>query len=140
MSSVNEEAAFLVLLVDDLDDSRAMYAEYLVRSGYRVVQAADGAQAVTLARDLLPDLVVMDMALPVLDGWAAVRRLKSDEQTRLIPVVALTGHTAASHVRRAREAGCDAFLIKPCLPSALLAVVRDLLAHAHAQPTRGARS
>jgi CheY-like chemotaxis protein len=134
---MDEETSFLVLLVDDLDDTRAMYAEYLLRSGYRVVQAADGARALTLARDLLPDVVVMDMALPVLDGWAAVRRLKSDPQTGVIPVVALTGYTAASHVRRAREAGCDAFLSKPCLPSALLAIVRDLLAPARRS---GARS
>jgi CheY-like chemotaxis protein len=127
---VSDEATFLVLLVDDLEDSRVMYAEYLTRSGYRVVQAADGARALTLARDRLPDVVVMDMALPVLDGWEVVRRLKSDRQTGVIPVVALTGYAAASHVWRAREAGCDAFLTKPCLPSALLAVVRDLLAPA----------
>ncbi len=127
---MSDEASFLILLVDDLADSRAMYAEYFVRSGYRVAQAADGRQALALARDLLPDLVVMDMSLPVLDGWAALQQLKSDEHTGVIPVIALTGYTAASHVQRAREAGCDAFLPKPCLPSALLAIVRDLLATA----------
>jgi CheY-like chemotaxis protein len=127
---VGAGAIFLVLLVDDLEDGRAMYAEYLTRSGYRVVQAADGRQAVALAIALLPDVVVMDMALPILDGWAAVRRLKADERTLAIPIVALTGYSAASHVRRAQEAGCDAFLTKPCLPSALLAILRGLLAHA----------
>lgn len=134
---MSDEASFLVLLVDDLADSRAMYAEYLTRSGYRVVQAADGRQALALARELLPDLVVMDMSLPVLDGWATARQLKSGEQTGVIPVIALTGYTGASHVRRAREVGCDAFLPKPCLPSELLAIVRDLLATA--EPRRSAR-
>lgn len=126
------EATPLVLLVDDLEDNRVMYAEYLTRSGFRVVQAADGERAVALARALLPDVVVMDMKLPLLDGWTAVRQLQSDGPTATIPILALTGHSGVAHVRRAREAGCDAFLSKPCLPSALLASVRDLLGRAAA--------
>jgi CheY-like chemotaxis protein len=118
----------LVLLVDDLEDNRDMYAEYLEQSGYRVAQAADGRQGVAVARELLPDLVVMDLSLPVLDGCAAIRLLRADDHTASIPVIALTGRTEPRDVQRAQAAGCDAFLVKPCLPSALLAVIRDLIA------------
>jgi CheY-like chemotaxis protein len=122
---------FLVLLVDDLEDSRVMYAEYLTRSGYRVAQAADGREALALARALLPDVVVMDLALPVVDGWEAIRQLKGDARTIGILVIALTGYSVVRHAERARQAGCDALLTKPCLPSTLLALLRDLLARAH---------
>ena len=116
---------FLVLLVDDLEDSRVMYAEYLARSGYRVAQAGDGKEALALARALLPDVVVMDLGLPVLDGWEAIRQLKGDARTVGILVIALTGHSLARHAERARQAGCDALLTKPCVPSTLLALLRD---------------
>lgn len=117
----------LVLVVDDFEDNRAMYAEYLSYSGYEVQQACDGEQAVRMAREFLPDVVVMDLSLPVLDGWEATRRLKADARTRAIPVIALTGHALAGHSRGAREAGCDAFLAKPCLPDKLVEKVRELL-------------
>jgi two-component system, cell cycle response regulator DivK len=128
---------FLVLLVDDLEDSRVMYAEYLTRSGYRVAQAADGREALALARALLPDVVVMDLTLPVLDGWEAIRQLKSDPRTIGSLVIALTGHSLVRHAERARKAGCDALLTKPCLPSTLLALLRDLLASAHPSARAG---
>jgi two-component system cell cycle response regulator DivK len=117
----------LVLVVDDFDDNRMMYAEYLAYSGYRVEQAANGQEAVELAKRLKPNLVVMDLSLPVMDGWEATRQLKADEGTRHIPVIALTGHALAGHSRGAAEAGCDAFLAKPCLPEKLLAKVEELL-------------
>jgi CheY-like chemotaxis protein len=125
---VTDILAPLVLLVDDFDDGRAMYAEYLRLSGYRVVEAGDGAAALALTRELLPDVVVVDLALPVLDGWAVMRALDSGAATRDIAVIALTGGARSGLEQRAREAGCDAFLAKPCPASALLAVVRDLLA------------
>jgi CheY-like chemotaxis protein len=87
----------LVLIVDDFEDNREMYAEYLSYSGYRVEQASDGEQAVELAQRIRPDVVVMDLSLPVMDGWEATRRLKSDPRTRNIPVIALTGHSLAGH-------------------------------------------
>jgi two-component system cell cycle response regulator DivK len=130
---MDEAGAFVILLVDDLEDNRTMYAEYLTRSGYRVVQAADGLQALALTRAVMPDIIIMDLSLPVLDGWSAIRQLKADELTRAIPIVALTGHSVLRHVQRAQEAGCNALLIKPCLPSALLAVIRDMLALAPAE-------
>jgi CheY-like chemotaxis protein len=117
-----------VLIVDDFDDNRQMYAEFLTYSGYRVLEASNGAEAVAKATDHLPDLVVMDLSLPVLDGWEATRRLKGDPRTRHIPVVALTGHALDGHSTEARDAGCDAFLAKPCLPDKLLETVRRMLA------------
>jgi two-component system cell cycle response regulator DivK len=126
--STQSERSPLLLVVDDFEDNRAMYAEYLTHAGYRVVEAADGREAVERTRELLPDVVVMDLSLPVMDGWAATRELKSDARTRDIPVIALTGHALAGHSQGAREAGCDEFLAKPCLPATLLATVRDILA------------
>lgn len=123
----------LVLVVDDSDDNRAMYAEFLAHSGYRVAEAADGRQAVARARELLPDVVVMDLSLPVMDGRAATRELKDDHRTRDIPVIALTGHARAVSSREAGEAGYDEFLAKPCLPGALLAMVRIILDRTHKQ-------
>lgn len=122
-----DRPAPLVLVVDDFEDNRAMYAEFLSFMGYAVEQAADGAEAVETGKRILPDVIVMDLSLPVMDGWEATRRLKADERTRHIPVIALTGHVFAGHSHNAKEAGCDAFLPKPCLPETLAEKVRELL-------------
>ena len=121
------ESPPLVLVVDDFEDNRAMYAEFLGFSGYRVVQAANGKEALEFARDLRPDAIVMDLSLPVMDGWEATRRLKADESTRGIPIVALTGHTLPGPSAEAKEAGCDAVLVKPCLPDRLVSKLEELL-------------
>ena len=118
----------LVLVVDDFVDNREMYVEYLEYSGYRVISATNGKEAVDAATRELPDIIVMDLSLPVMDGWEATRRLKSNARTQNIPVVALTGHALAGHSKGAREAGCDSFLAKPCLPDALVVEIRRLLA------------
>jgi len=117
----------LVLVVEDYQDAREMYAAYLQFSGYDVAEAANGVEAIEKARELLPDIVLMDLALPRMDGWEATRRLKSDPKTKDIPVVALTGHALAGHAEGAREAGCDAFVTKPCLPDALVVEIKRLL-------------
>jgi two-component system cell cycle response regulator DivK len=117
----------LVLVVDDFEDNRSMYAVYLTYSGYDVIEAGDGAEAVELAGERLPDLVVMDLSLPIMDGWEATRRLKSDPRTCHIPIIALTGHALEGHSRDARKAGCNAFLAKPCLPETLVAKVQELM-------------
>jgi len=117
----------LVLVVEDYQDAREMYAAYLQFSGYGVAEAANGIEAVEKTLELLPDIVLMDLALPRMDGWEATRRLKADARTRHIPVVALTGHALAGHAEGAREAGCDAFVTKPCLPDALVAEIKRLL-------------
>ena len=119
-----------VLIVDDFDDNRQMYAEFLTLAGFRTHQAVDGAEALQKAQDLQPDVVVMDLSLPVLDGWEATRRLKADPRTRHIAVLALTGHAFEGELEGgAREAGCDAFLAKPCLPEDLLDAVTAILAN-----------
>jgi CheY-like chemotaxis protein len=116
-----------VLIVDDFDDNRAMYAEFLRYSGFEVDEATNGLEAIDKARELLPDVIVMDLSLPVLDGWEATRRLKADSRTAHIPVVALTGHALEGHSQGARAVGCDEFLAKPCLPEKLLETVTRLL-------------
>jgi CheY-like chemotaxis protein len=124
-----------VLIVDDFDDNRQMYAEFLAYSGYAVVEATNGEEAIAKAKATLPDLVVMDLSLPVLDGWEATRRLKGDPQTRHIPVIALTGHALEGHSQGAREAGCDGFLAKPCLPEKLLEAVQQMLSQSDDRPS-----
>ena len=127
-----EEA--LVLVVEDYQDAREMYAAYLQFSGYRVAEATNGEEAIEKTLELLPDIILMDLALPKMDGWEATRRLKSDERTKHIPIVALTGHALAGHAEGARQAGCDSFVTKPCLPDALVAEIKKML------PQRGSQA
>jgi two-component system, cell cycle response regulator DivK len=131
-------ASPLVLVVEDYQDAREMYVAYLQFSGYRVAEATNGEEAIERARALIPDIILMDLALPKMDGWEATRRLKADERTRHIPVVALTGHAREGHADGAREAGCDAFVTKPCLPDELVAEIKRML-NAGARPGRSTR-
>jgi two-component system, cell cycle response regulator DivK len=117
----------LVLVVEDYQDAREMYAAYLQFSGFDVAEAGNGIEAIEKTQELLPDIVLMDLALPRMDGWEATRRLKNDPRTKHIPIVALTGHALAGHAEGARAAGCDAFVTKPCLPDALVAEIKRLL-------------
>jgi len=117
----------LVLIVDDVDHGREICQEYLEFRGFRVATAADGQEALDKAFELLPDVILMDLSLPKIDGWEATRRLKQDERTRAIPVVALTAHALASAHEKALEAGCDSVVTKPCLPKELEAEVRRQL-------------
>jgi CheY-like chemotaxis protein len=116
-----------VLLVDDYPDAREMYSEYLAYSGFDVIEASNGMEALEAAVDSSPDIILMDLSLPVMDGWEATRRLKSDARTAGIPVVALTGHALAGISEGARKAGCDAFVTKPCLPEDLVREIRKVL-------------
>ena len=116
-----------VLLVDDYPDAREMYTEYLEFSGFEVVEAGNGMEALQRAVDSAPDIILMDLSLPVMDGWEATRRLKADRRTARIPVVALTGHALAGISEGARRAGCDAFVTKPCLPEDLVKEIRKVL-------------
>jgi two-component system cell cycle response regulator DivK len=115
-----------VLVVDDHADAREMYGAYLQFCGFDVVEAANGIEAVQRALNA-PDIIVMDLSLPVMDGWEATRRIKSDHRTARIPVVALTSHALAGVSEGARKAGCDAFLTKPCTPEALVKELRNVL-------------
>ena len=125
MKNKNNKAR--VLLVDDYPDAREMYSEYLEYSGYEVIEAANGMEALQRAVDDRPDIILMDLSLPVMDGWEATRRLKADERTASIPVVALTGHALAGISDGALKAGCDAFVTKPCLPEDLVKEIRKIL-------------
>ena len=116
-----------VLLVDDYPDAREMYTEYLEFSGFDVVEAGNGQEALQRAVDATPDIILMDLSLPVMDGWEATRRLKADSRTASIPVVALTGHALAGISEGAKKAGCDAFVTKPCLPEDLVREIRKIL-------------
>jgi CheY-like chemotaxis protein len=118
----------LVLVVEDYQDAREMYAAYLQFSGYRVAEATNGLEAIDQANALMPDIILMDLALPKMDGWEATRRLKMAAATRHIPIVALTGHALAGHAEGAKQAGCDSFVTKPCLPDALVAEIKRMLA------------
>jgi CheY-like chemotaxis protein len=116
-----------VLVVDDYPDAREMYSEYLEFSGFDVIQAVNGIEALQRAVDAAPDIILMDLSLPVMDGWEATRRLKEDARTNRIPVVALTGHALAGISEGAMKAGCDAFVTKPCLPEDLVKEIRKIL-------------
>ena len=129
-SSRSPEGGVTVLVVDDYEDNRQMYAELLSYAGFAVVEACNGAEGIATAQTVLPDLIVMDLSLPVMDGWEATRRLKSDPRTKHIPILALTGHAPeglAGHSAGVEEAGCDGFLAKPCSPDSLLEMVHGVL-------------
>jgi len=117
----------LILVVDDIDDGREMYAQYLEYEGFRVKEAKNGQEAIALTKRLRPDVVLMDLSLPVMDGWEATRRIKANPLTRHVPIIAVTAHAMTGSEANAREAGCDAFVTRPCLPEDLLTHVRSFL-------------
>jgi two-component system cell cycle response regulator DivK len=110
----------LVLLVEDYDDARDMYRDYLEFSGFRVETARDGREALEKARAIHPDVVLMDLSLPGLDGWEATRILKADPATNGLRIIALSAHALGPEGERARAAGCEGFIAKPCLPADLV--------------------
>lgn len=118
----------LVLLVEDQLELRQMYVQQLELGGFDVIEAENGADAVTNTAAHIPDVVLMDLSLPVLDGWEATRRLKADARTAHIPVLALTAHDGSGELERATNAGCDWFVPKPCPPDALITEIRRVLA------------
>ena len=118
----------LVLVVDDFADNRELYAATLSDAGYQVEQAENGQEALDFIGRRRPAIVVMDLSMPILDGWEATRRIKADPETSDIVVVAVTGHATNFGLQRAKEAGADAVLTKPCLPEDLLALLRSLTA------------
>ena len=117
----------LVLIVEDQPDLRQLYAQHLALSGFDVIEAGDGAAAVISTTEQTPDVVLMDLSLPIVDGWEATRRLKTDRRTAHIPVVALTAHDGSGELQRATRAGCDWFVPKPCPPDALVTELRRVL-------------
>jgi CheY-like chemotaxis protein len=116
-----------LLLVEDNEESRDALSRHLRRKGYEVLTAPDGQQGLEAARAGAPDLVLMDMSLPVLDGWEATRQLKADPGTRHIPVIALTAHAMAGDREKALAAGCDEYDTKPVEFARLLGKIQGLL-------------
>ena len=122
-----------VLLVEDNADIREIYATALRSDGFAVVLAADGEEGIRLARSVAPRLILMNVALPLVDGWKATAILKQDPKTRDIPIVAVTAFTRSGDRQRARSLGCTSYLPKPCEPSRLLEEVRRVLGPADAE-------
>ena len=119
-----------ILLVEDNEMNRDMLSRRLERRGYGIVVAADGAAGLELATAERPGLILLDMSLPVIDGWEVARRLKADPATRAIPVIALTAHAMAGDREKALAAGCDDYDTKPIELSRLLGKIESLLARA----------
>ena len=116
-----------ILLVEDQEMNRDMLSRRLKKRGYDVAIAVDGAEGLEKAQNGAPDLILMDMSLPVMDGWEATRRLKAEDATRAIPVVALTAHAMSTDREKALEAGCDAYETKPVELPRLLETIEKLL-------------
>ena len=117
----------LVLVIDDNADTRDIYETYLTYVGFRVATAVNGKVGIEAARALKPSLIVMDLTMPVFDGWSAIRFLKADSELRVVPIIAVSGHAMKGADRLAMEAGCDRYMTKPCLPQDLVAAIRELL-------------
>jgi CheY-like chemotaxis protein len=117
-----------ILIVEDNEMNRDMLSRRLERKGYEVLLAVDGEMGIEVARAKLPDLILMDMSLPVVDGWEATRRLKADDRLKHIPVIALTAHAMANDRDKALEAGCNDYDTKPIELPRLLAKMEALLA------------
>jgi two-component system, cell cycle response regulator DivK len=116
-----------ILLVEDNEMNRDMLSRRLIRKGFNVVMAVDGEQAVALAQSELPDLILMDMSLPVVDGWEATRRVKAADTTSKIPIIALTAHAMAGDREKTINAGCDDYDTKPIEMPRLLEKIENLL-------------
>lgn len=109
-----------VLLIEDNEDNRIVYSTILQHFGYTVMEALNGEEGIAKAREEQPDLILMDISIPIIDGWEATQVLKRDPQTRNIPIIALTAHALASDREKAIEVGCDSYLAKPCEPKAVV--------------------
>jgi two-component system cell cycle response regulator DivK len=116
-----------VLLVEDNLHNRDIFQRVLANAGFRVLEAEDGGKALAAVGAERPDLILMDLSIPVIDGWECTRRLKADPATRDIPIIALTAHAMRGDEERAREAGCDGYLAKPISPRRVVEEVKRFL-------------
>jgi two-component system cell cycle response regulator DivK len=120
----------LVLVVDDFDDNRLLYVSTIADAGYAVDDATNGQEALDKIGAQRPAVIIMDLSMPVVDGWEATRRIKADPRTADIIIIAVTGHATNYGLQRAREAGAEAVLTKPCLPEDLIRTINALVANA----------
>ena len=116
-----------ILVVEDTEDNRRIIRDLLTSVGYEMIEALDGAQGVAMAGEHKPDLILMDMQLPVLDGYEATRRIKADPALAHIPVIAVTSYALSGDEAKTKAAGCNAYVAKPFSPRQLLAKVREFL-------------
>ena len=119
-----------ILVVEDQEDNRRIIRDLLMSAGFELIEALDGAEGVRLAQSERPDLILMDIQLPVLDGHEATRRIKADPALRAIPIVVVTSYALSGDDVKAMEAGCDAYVAKPFSPRGLLATIRQFLPEA----------
>ena len=116
-----------VLIVEDQEDNRAILRDLLTNAGYDFIEATNGQEGVALAESERPDLILMDIQLPVMDGYEATRRIKSNAALRSIPIIAVTSYALSGDEAKAQDAGCDAYVAKPFSPRQLLAKIREYL-------------
>jgi two-component system cell cycle response regulator DivK len=116
-----------ILVVEDNEDNRRIFRDLLTSAGYELVEAGTGEEGVTLAESHVPDLILMDIQLPGVDGYGATRRIKANSALRQIPIIAVTSYALSGDDAKALAAGCDAYVAKPFSPRALLAVIREHL-------------
>jgi two-component system, cell cycle response regulator DivK len=116
-----------ILVVEDQEDNRTILRDLLGMAGYELIEAADGAEGVKLAQQEKPDLILMDIQLPVIDGYEATRRIKGDANLKATPIIAVTSYALSGDEAKARAAGCDGYVTKPFSPRELLAKVREYL-------------
>lgn len=117
----------VVLVVDDFDDNRLLYASTIAEAGYAVEEATNGQEAIEKIGAVRPAVIIMDLSMPVLDGWDATRVIKADPRNEGIVIIALTGHGTNFGLQRAQAAGADAVLLKPCLPQDLIGLIATLI-------------
>ena len=116
-----------ILVIEDHEENRRLLRDLLTSFGYELIEAVTGEEGLVVAKAEGPDLILMDISIPVIDGWEATQVLKHDPQTRGIPIIALTAHALASDREKAMEVGCDGYLAKPCEPRAVVAEVQRFL-------------
>ena len=116
-----------ILVVEDQEDNRQILRDLLASSGFEMIEAEDGEQALVQAAKHRPDLILMDIQLPIMDGYEATRRLKADPELKAIPIIVVTSYALSGDEDKARAAGCDAYVAKPYSPRALLAKIKEYL-------------
>ena len=116
-----------ILVVEDTEDNRQIIRDLLTSAGYEMIEAVNGEEGVTMAAEHRPDLILMDIQLPVIDGYEATRRIKAQPELKHIPIIAVTSYALSGDEAKTREAGCDAYVAKPFSPRQLLAKIREFL-------------
>lgn len=116
-----------VLVVEDNNDNREVYVTVLRHYGYDVIEAVNGEQGLQKAQQEKPDIILMDLSLPVIDGWEATKRLKANQELKTIPVIAITAHAMSGDEARALEVGCNGYLSKPCMPKDIISIVKKFI-------------